>query len=71
MRLILTVTTQTHLYIMGTERTYVFGGDGGGSKLDVTAMLPGLCGYRGVDPNVRGMPERPTRKATAGDSPKR
>ena len=56
---------------MGTERTYVFGGDGGGSKLDVTAMLPGLCGYRGVDPNVRGMPERPTRKATAGDSPKR
>ena len=40
---------------MGTERTYVFGGDGGGSKLDVTAMLPGLCGYRGVDPNVLAM----------------
>ena len=55
MRSILTVTTQTHLYIMGTERTYVFGGDGGGSKLDVTAMLPGLCGYRGVDPNVLAM----------------
>lgn len=36
------------------ERTYVFG-DGGGSKLDVTAMLPGLCGYRGVDPNVLAM----------------
>lgn len=40
---------------MGTERTYVFGGDGGGSKLDVTAMLPGLYGYRGVDPNVLAM----------------
>ena len=37
------------------ERTYVFNqdGNGGGSKLDVTAMLPGvLGGYRGVDPNV-------------------
>ena len=37
------------------ERTYVFNqdGNGGGSKLDVTAMLPGLYGgYRGVDPNV-------------------
>ena len=55
MRSILTVTTQTQLYILGTERTYVFGGDGGGSKLDVTAMLPGLCGYRGVDPNVLAM----------------
>lgn len=34
------------------ERTYVFG-DGGGSKLDVTAMLPGMMGgCRGVDPNV-------------------
>ena len=40
------------------ERTYVFnsdGGNGGGSKLDITAMLPGLCGYRGVDPNVLAM----------------
>lgn len=37
------------------DRTYVFNQDGnsGGSKLDVTAMLPGLYGgYRGVDPNV-------------------
>lgn len=36
------------------ERTYVFGdGGNGGSKLDVTAMLPGMLGgYRGVDPNV-------------------
>lgn len=36
------------------ERTYVFGDSGnGGSKLDVTAMLPGMLGgYRGVDPNV-------------------
>lgn len=38
------------------DRTYVFnsdGGTGGGSKLDVTAMLPGMLGgYRGVDPNV-------------------
>lgn len=37
------------------ERTYVFNQDGnsGGSKLDVTAMLPGMLGgYRGVDPNV-------------------
>lgn len=37
------------------ERTYVFNqdGNGGGSKLDVTAMLPGMLGgYRGVDPNV-------------------
>jgi len=41
---------------MSTERTYVFGnGDNGGSKFDVTAMLPGLCGYRGVDPNVLAM----------------
>lgn len=40
------------------ERTYVFnsdGGNGGGSKLDITAMLPSLCGYRGVDPNVLAM----------------
>lgn len=36
------------------ERTYVFGdGGNGGSKLDITAMLPGMLGgYRGVDPNV-------------------
>ena len=38
------------------DRTYVFnsdGGTGGGSKLDITAMLPGMLGgYRGVDPNV-------------------
>ncbi len=36
------------------ERTYVFNQDGnsGGSKLDVTAMLPGLYANRGVDPNV-------------------
>lgn len=38
---------------MSTERTYVFGGDGGngGSKLDITAMLPGLYG-RSLDPNL-------------------
>ena len=35
------------------DRTYVFNSDGSGSKLDVTAMLPGMLGgYRGVDPNV-------------------
>lgn len=35
------------------ERTYVFGdGGSGGSKLDVTAMLPGLYGNRGIDPNL-------------------
>lgn len=36
------------------ERTYVFNQDGnsGGSKLDVTAMLPGFYANRGVDPNV-------------------
>ena len=38
---------------MGTERTYVFGGDGGsgGSQLEVTARLPGMLGgNRGVEP---------------------
>ena len=41
-------------YSINMERTYVFGdGGNGGSKLDVTAMLPGMMGgYRGVDPNV-------------------
>ena len=37
------------------ERTYVFnsdGGNGGGSKLDITAMLPGLFGGRGLDLNL-------------------
>lgn len=37
------------------ERTYVFGGDGGngGSKLDITALLPGMFGgNRGLDPNL-------------------
>ena len=44
--------TKTKLNFM--ERTYVFndGGNGGGSKLDVTAMLPGLFGNRGLDPNL-------------------
>lgn len=39
---------------MSTERTYVFGGDGGngGSKLDITALLPGMLGGRSVDPNL-------------------
>ena len=39
---------------MSTERTYVFGGDGGngGSKLDITALLPGVLGGRSVDPNL-------------------
>ena len=32
------------------------GGNGSGSKLDITAMLPGMLGgYRGVDPNVLAM----------------
>ena len=36
------------------ERTYIFGGDGngGGSKLDVNAILPGLMGGRGLDSNL-------------------
>lgn len=37
------------------ERTYVFNQDGngsGGSKLDITAMLPGLYANRGLDPNL-------------------
>ena len=36
------------------ERTYIFGGDGngGGSKLDVNAILPGLMGGRSFDPNL-------------------
>lgn len=37
------------------ERTFVFGGDGGngGSKLDITALLPGMLGGgRGLDPNL-------------------
>lgn len=35
------------------DRTYVFNSDGNnGGKLDVTAMLPGMYGYRGVDPNI-------------------
>lgn len=40
---------------MSTERTYVFGGEGsnGGSKFDVTALLPMLGGNnRGVDPGL-------------------
>ena len=38
------------------ERTYVFngdGGNGGGSKLDITALLPGMLGGgRSIDPNL-------------------
>lgn len=37
------------------DRTYIFGGDGGngGSKLDITALLPGMFGgNRGVDPGL-------------------
>lgn len=37
------------------ERSFVFGGDGGngGSKLDITALLPGMLGGgRGLDPNL-------------------
>ena len=37
------------------ERTYVFnqdGNGGGGNKLDITALLPGLMGNRGLDPNL-------------------
>ena len=37
------------------ERTYVFNSDGncGGSKLDITALLPGLMGGgRSLDPNL-------------------
>ncbi len=36
------------------ERTYVFNqdGNGGGSKLDINAILPGLMGGRGLDSNL-------------------
>lgn len=39
------------------ERTHVFNSDGGnggsgGSKLDITAMLPGMFGNKGIDPNL-------------------
>lgn len=39
------------------ERTYVFNSDGGnggsgGSKLDITAMLPGMFGNKGIDPDL-------------------
>ena len=37
------------------ERTYVFNSDGtsGGSKMDITALLPGMIGGgRSVDPNL-------------------
>lgn len=38
------------------ERTYVFNGDGGcnsgGSKLDITALLPGMFGGNRLDPNL-------------------
>lgn len=37
------------------ERTYVFnqdGNGGGGNKFDITALLPGLMGNRGLDPNL-------------------
>lgn len=42
------------------ERTYVFNSDGGnggsgGSKLDITAMLPGMFGNKGIDPNLLAM----------------
>lgn len=38
---------------MPTERTYVFGGgENGGSKLDITALLPMLGGGRSLDPNL-------------------
>ena len=40
--------------IMGTERTYVFnsdGGSGGGSRIDINSLLPGMAG-RGIDPGV-------------------
>ena len=50
MQSLLAVTEKN--YIM--ERTYIFGGDGngGGSKLDVNAILPGLMGGRSFDPNL-------------------
>lgn len=43
------------------ERTYVFNSDGGnggsgGSKLDITAMLPGMFGNKGIDPNLLAFP---------------
>ncbi len=37
------------------DRTYVFnsdGGTGGGSKLDITALLPGMFGGNRLDPNL-------------------
>ena len=37
------------------DRTYVFNSDGngsGGSKLDITALLPGMFGGKGLDSNL-------------------
>ena len=38
------------------DKTYVFSnepsGSCGGGKLDITALLPNLCGNKGVDPNL-------------------
>lgn len=50
MRLLLTVITN----LLFMERTYVFNSDGnsGGSKLDITALLPGMMGGRGLDSNL-------------------
>ena len=37
------------------ERTFIFNpaeGNGGGNKFDITALLPGIMGNRGLDPNL-------------------
>lgn len=40
---------------MGSDKTFVFtpeGGNSGGSKFDIMALLPGLMGNKGIDPNM-------------------
>lgn len=40
---------------MGSDKTFVFtpeGGNSGGSKFDIMALLPGLMGNKGLDPNI-------------------
>lgn len=40
---------------MGSDKTFVFtpeGGNSGGSRFDIMALLPGLMGGKGLDPNL-------------------
>lgn len=40
---------------MGSDKTFIFqpeGGNSGGSKFDIMALLPGLMGNKGLDPNI-------------------